>query len=304
MRLVMFDRGTGPEAGVLIGDAAPEAAAVVPFAALDADLAPTLAALVAEGEAGLARLRAALQGAGMADGAALAPGSFRLLAPIGRPARNIFCVGKNYVEHAKEFQGSGFDSSSGGQDVPDVPIIFTKAPSSVIGPGEGIESALDPTGTLDYEGELAVIIGTGGRGITKADAMAHVWGYTIVNDVTARQTQNRHRQWFLGKSPDTFCPMGPCLLTADAVPDVTALRLSTHVNGEMRQDASLADLIFDIPTIIATIAAAITLEPGDIIATGTPVGVGIGFKPPRYMVPGDRVRVTVSGIGALENPVV
>lgn len=318
MHLVTFDRGHGPEAGVL--RAGPTAAAtagtdlkgtegtaegaarILAFADLDAGLPATLVDLIAQGAGGLARLRAALGAATLPAGFEL--GQARLLAPIPRPARNVFCVGKNYVEHAKEFQGSGFDSSSAGQDVPDVPIIFTKAPSSVIGPGGGIDSTLDPTATLDYEGELAVIIGPGGRGITRAQAMAHVWGYTIVNDVTARQTQSRHRQWFLGKSPDTFCPMGPTLVTADAVPDVTALRLITRVNGEVRQDARLADLIFDIPAIIETISAAITLEAGDIIATGTPVGVGIGYKPPRYMRPGDRVSVQIDPIGTLENPVI
>lgn len=302
MRFVMFDRGHGPEAGVWQTGAHE---AVVPFAALGPDLAPTLADLINQGEAGLARVRAAItaQGVGDAASGAIALSGLRLLAPIARPARNIFCVGKNYVEHAKEFQNSGFDSSSAGQDVPDVPIIFTKAPSSVIGPDDGVLSALDPTHTLDYEGELAVIIGKGGRGIPKAAAMSHIWGYTIANDVTARQTQNRHRQWFLGKSPDTFCPMGPAIVTADAVPDVTALRLTTHVNGELRQNAIVADLIFDIPTLIETISAAITLEPGDIIATGTPVGVGIGYKPPRYLVAGDTVRVEITGLGILENPI-
>lgn len=296
MRLVMFDRGQGAEAGVL--DAGER---VLALADLDAGLPNTLVGLIAAGPDALARLRTE---AAAASDPGLPLAGLRLLAPIPQPARNVFCVGKNYVEHAKEFQGSGFDSSSAGQDIPDVPIIFTKAPSSVIGPGEGVLSALDPTGTLDYEGELAVVIGTGGRGITRAQAMTHVWGYTIVNDVTARQTQNRHRQWFLGKSPDTFCPMGPAILTADAVPDVGALRLTTRVNGEVRQDAQVSDLIFDIPTLIETISAAITLQPGDIIATGTPVGVGIGFKPPRYLRPGDRVSVQISGIGTLENPII
>ncbi|MFC7540530.1 fumarylacetoacetate hydrolase family protein [Siccirubricoccus deserti] len=156
---------------------------------------------------------------------------------------------------------------------------------------------------MDYEGELAVIIGQGGRGIRSADWRQHVFGYTIVNDVTARTLQHKHRQWILGKGLDGFCPMGPAILTADEVPDPAALRLTTQVNGEARQDAVVADLIFDIPTLIATISAGITLEPGDIIATGTPVGVGIGFKPPRFLKPGDVVRIEISGIGVLENPV-
>jgi 2-keto-4-pentenoate hydratase/2-oxohepta-3-ene-1,7-dioic acid hydratase in catechol pathway len=225
-----------------------------------------------------------------------------LLAPIPRPSRNIFCVGKNYHEHAREFAQSGFDSSAA-EVVPEVPVVFTKPPSAVIGPGAPIPHHLDPTDSVDYEGELTVVIGRGGRGIRRADALRHVFGYTIINDVTARTLQQTHRQWFIGKSMDGFCPMGPAIVTADEIPDPTSLRLRTHVNGELRQDASVAQLIFDIPTLIETISAGITLEPGDLIATGTPVGVGIGFKPPKYLKPGDVVRIEVTGIGVLENPV-
>jgi 2-keto-4-pentenoate hydratase/2-oxohepta-3-ene-1,7-dioic acid hydratase in catechol pathway len=224
------------------------------------------------------------------------------MAPLPRPARNVFCVGKNYHEHAKEFASSGFDSTAK-EVVPEAPVVFTKPPTAVIGPGDPIPSYLDPTHSVDYEGEIAVVIGRGGRGITKADALAHVFGYTIVNDVTARILQQKHRQWVLGKGIDGFCPMGPAILTADEVPDPTRLRLRTWVNGDLRQDAVAADLIFDIPTLIETISAGITLEPGDVIATGTPVGVGIGFNPPRYLKPGDVVRITIDGIGTLENPV-
>jgi len=155
---------------------------------------------------------------------------------------------------------------------------------------------------IDYEAELAVVIGKGGKGIRKADAMKHVWGYTIVNDVTARDWQNRHMQWHMGKSFDTFCPMGPWLVSADAV-DGTNTRVRCWVNGQERQNASTTDLIFDIPTLIETLSAGITLYPGDVIATGTPVGVGIGFTPPKYLTAGDVVRVEIDGIGVLENPV-
>ncbi|SDZ44778.1 2-keto-4-pentenoate hydratase/2-oxohepta-3-ene-1,7-dioic acid hydratase (catechol pathway) [Variovorax sp. YR634] len=228
--------------------------------------------------------------------------SVQLAAPIIRPSRNIFCVGKNYREHAKEFNASGFDSSAK-EVVPERPVIFTKAPSTVIGQGAEIPSYLDYTGSTDYEGELAVVIGLGGRGIAKADAMRHVYGYTIVNDVTARTLQQSHRQWFIGKSIDGFCPMGPALVTADEVPDPAALRLSTRVNGELRQDASVSELIFDIPTLIADISRTMTLEPGDLIATGTCAGVGIGFTPPRFLKPGDVVEVEIQPIGVLRNPV-
>ncbi len=226
-----------------------------------------------------------------------------VLAPFPRPARNIFCVGKNYHEHAWEFHASGFDATAGKVAIPDVPVIFTKTPSSVTGPDTTIPAHLDPTHSVDYEGELAVVIGPGGRGISKTGAMDHVFGYTIINDVTARDLQRRHKQWFLGKSIDGFCPMGPVLVTADEVRDVGALRLVTRINGEVRQDALVADLIFDIPTLIETISASITLEPGDIIATGTPAGVGIGFDPPRYLHPGDEVAITIEPIGELRNTV-
>lgn len=233
---------------------------------------------------------------------ALALNEVQIIAPLPRPRRNIFCVGKNYFAHAKEFAGSGFDSSAkSGGDIPADPIIFTKVPESVVGPGAAIEMPAVST-AIDYEAELAVIIGRGGKGIAAKDAMAHVWGYTIVNDITARDWQGRHQQWHMGKSFDTFCPMGPWLVSADEL-DGTKTRVRCYVNGEERQNASTADLIFDIPKLIETLSAGITLYPGDVIATGTPVGVGIGFKPPKYLQAGDVVRVEIDGIGSLENPV-
>ncbi|MGG5810318.1 fumarylacetoacetate hydrolase family protein [Falsiroseomonas sp. CW058] len=292
MRLVTFRRpdGSGAAPGML-----DDAGRVRDLAAADATLPATLLDLI-RGGAG------ALDAARGAAGKAPVVADAVLLAPIPRPGRNIFCVGKNYREHAKEFASSGFDATAKEVE-PEFPVVFTKPPSSVIGPGEPIPAHLDPTGSTDYEGELAVVIGTGGRGIRRADALAHVFGYTIVNDVTARTLQQRHRQWVLGKGIDGFCPMGPAILTADAVPDPAALRLTTQVNGEKRQDAPVADLIFDIPTLIECISAGITLEPGDIIATGTPAGVGIGFRPPVFLKPGDLVRIEVAGIGVLENRV-
>jgi 2-keto-4-pentenoate hydratase/2-oxohepta-3-ene-1,7-dioic acid hydratase in catechol pathway len=240
-----------------------------------------------------------------ATGMAIALNQVQLLAPIPRPRRNIFCVGKNYHAHAKEFAGSGFDSSAKavpGGDIPTVPIIFSKVPESVIGPLDAIRFPGEVSTAIDYEAELTVVIGQGGKGISKQDAMRHVWGYTIINDVTARDWQGRHSQWLLGKSFDTFCPMGPWLVTADEM-DGQNTQVKCWVNGEKRQDANTKDFIFDIPTVIECISAGITLYPGDIIATGTPVGVGIGFKPPKYLKPGDVVRVEIDGIGVLENPV-
>ena len=238
-----------------------------------------------------------------AAGAALPIDQVRLTAPLPRARRNIFCVGKNYHAHAKEFAGSGFDSSAkSGGDIPAHPIIFTKVPECVIGPGDTIVIPADVSTAIDYEAELAVIIGKGGKGIKAADAMQHVWGYTIVNDVTSRDWQSRHQQWDMGISFDTFCPMGPWLVSADEC-DGTRTQVRCWVNGEERQNASTTDLIFDIPKLIETLSAGITLYPGDVIATGTPVGVGIGFTPPRYLKPGDVVRVEIDGIGVLENPV-
>jgi 2-keto-4-pentenoate hydratase/2-oxohepta-3-ene-1,7-dioic acid hydratase in catechol pathway len=262
---------------------------------LPAEIAPDMLTLIANYD----RLK---DGLAAAAGAPLPIAGLQLLAPIPRPSRNVFCVGKNYHEHAKEFAGSGFDSSAK-EVVPEAPVIFTKPSSTVIGPGASIPNYLDPTDSTDYEGELTVIIGRGGRGITKQDALAHVFGYTIINDVTARTLQHKHRQWFIGKGIDGFCPMGPAILTADEMPDPTKMQLKTYVNGELRQDASVADLIFDIPTLIECISSVITLEPGDLLATGTPAGVGLGFKPPRFLKKGDVVSIDVSGIGRLENPV-
>lgn len=236
------------------------------------------------------------------SGEGIALSSVEMLAPIPRPHRNIFCVGKNYRAHAKEFTQSGFDSSAKDESetIPTAPIIFSKVPECVIATGAPI---LYPTGVsdkVDYEAELAVVIGKGGRGIKKADAYTHVFGYMIVNDMTARDLQASHKQWLIAKSLDTFCPMGPWLVTADAV-DAANLAVRCWVNDELRQEANTADLIFDVPTLIETLSAGITLYPGDIISTGTPAGVGIGFKPPRYLAPGDRVTIEIDGLGRLSN---
>jgi 2-keto-4-pentenoate hydratase/2-oxohepta-3-ene-1,7-dioic acid hydratase in catechol pathway len=226
----------------------------------------------------------------------------RLLAPL-LPRKNIMAVGRNYRDHAREFSDSGFDASEK-QMIPDHPVIFTKAPTSVIGPDQPIVLANDPTGTTDYEGEMAVVIGRTARNVSAGDALGHVFGWTIVNDVTARDLQKRHVQWFVGKSPDSFCPMGPSITTVDELPDIGASWLRTTVNGEPRQEAPISALIFDVPTLIATLSEVMTLEPGDVIATGTGVGVGIGFDPPRYLASGDVVEISIDGIGTLRNPVI
>ena len=233
-------------------------------------------------------------------GAALALGDVCLEAPLPRPRRNVFCVGKNYYDHAHEFSSSGFDSSAAQGAVPEHPIVFSKVPESVTGPETHIEFDPAVSSAIDYEVELAVIIGKGGRGISREVALEHVWGYTIINDVTARDLQGRYSQWLIGKSQDTFCPMGPVAVTRDEI-DLADTGVRTFVNGEKRQDSNTGLLIFDVPTIIQTIAEGVTLLPGDVIATGTPAGVGIGFKPPRYLVDGDVVCCEIDGIGKLRN---
>ena len=292
MQLINFSDRDGMRLGIKDGQSVIDLAQAAP--ALPRDMN----ALIRMGEAGLAALRSAQA----APGNRLPLASVKLLAPIPRPLKNIFAVGKNYHEHAKEFETSGFDAT-GGSAIPDLPIFFTKASTSVSGPHDPIPSYLDYTNSPDYEGELTVVIGKAGRGIPRADALKHVFGYTIINDATARTLQSAHKQWFLGKSLDGYCPMGPTLVTADEIPDLGRLRLLTRVNGELRQDASVSDLIFDVPTIIEALSAVMTLEPGDLIATGTSVGVGIGFKPPKFLKKGDVVAITIEPIGTLENPV-
>ncbi len=293
MRLVTFSDARGMRVGV--HDAASD---VIVDLAAGTRLPRDMTAFIALGKKGLARARRAVR-----SGEGRIPaGSVKLHAPIPRPAKDILCVGKNYHDHAREFQASGVDAT-GKEVVPEVPIIFTKWPNSVIGPGDPIPSANDYTDSTDYEGELAVVIGAGGRNIAGKDAFDHVYGYTIVNDVSARTLQNRHRQWFLGKSLDGYCPMGPCIVTADDVKDIGKLHLITRVNGEVRQDAYVSQLIFDIPTLIETLSRVMTLEPGDLIATGTCAGVGIGFDPPIYLKRGDVVAITIEPVGTLENPV-
>ena len=221
--------------------------------------------------------------------------SVELLAPIPRPAKNIFCVGKNYAEHAIEMGSK--------DDIPEHVMVFTKAPTTVIAHDEKILSHCELTEQLDYEGELAIIIGKKGKGIKREEALDYVFGYTIVNDVTARDLQAKHKQFFIGKSLDTTCPMGPWIVHKSAIENPNKLNIMTTVNGEVRQDSNTENFIFPVDEIIAVLSQGMTLEPGDIIATGTPAGVGKGFKPPRFLKSGDIIEITVEGIGTLRNMV-
>ncbi|WP_406858177.1 fumarylacetoacetate hydrolase family protein [Alsobacter sp. KACC 23698] len=233
-------------------------------------------------------------------GAAIPLAEVALQAPL-IPPRNVICVGKNYREHAREFAQSGFEAGAvKGAEIDEFPAVFTKPTSCIVGPGATVSLHPGVTSMVDYEVELAVVIGRGGRDIKRADAFDHIFGYTIVNDVTARDRQRNHKQWFLGKALDTFCPMGPWITTRDEV-DAENLDVSCWVNGELRQSANTRDLIFDIPGLVETISAGMTLLPGDVISTGTPAGVGIGLKPPRFLKEGDVVRMAIQGLGEISN---
>ena len=218
-----------------------------------------------------------------------------LKAPIPRPSKNIFCVGKNYAEHVIEMGSE--------KDIPEHVVMFTKTPTTVVGPEETVLNHKHITEQLDYEGELAVVIGKTGRGIKESEAFDYVFGYTILNDITARDIQSRHKQFFLGKSLDTTCPMGPVLVHKSLIPDPSNLSVKTEVNGEVRQSGNTSQLIFPIETIISVISQGMTLEAGDIIATGTPSGVGKGFKPPRFLKGGDVIEITIDGLGTLRNKI-
>jgi 2-keto-4-pentenoate hydratase/2-oxohepta-3-ene-1,7-dioic acid hydratase in catechol pathway len=221
--------------------------------------------------------------------------SVELLAPIPRPSKNIFCVGKNYVDHALELGSK--------EDIPEDILVFTKAPTTVVGHGKTIPLHSEVTQSLDYEGELAVVIGKKGKGIKKEEVLDHLFGYTIINDVTARDLQFKHKQYFIGKSLDESCPIGPCIVHASMVANPNQLDIVTKVNGEVRQSSNTEHFIFSIETIISELSKGMTLEPGDIISTGTPAGVGSGYNPPRFLKAGDTVEITIEGIGTLENTV-
>lgn len=231
-------------------------------------------------------------------GPSFATKDVQLDAPLPRPRRNLWCVGRNYHAHAKELSTSVFKDNDANPET--WPIVFTKVPECVVGPHDDVLIPTEVSSEIDYEAELAVIIGKGGKNITRADALKHVFGYTVVNDVTARDVQMRHQQWDMGKSFDTFCPMGPWIVTADEL-DGTKTRVRCWVNGELRQEGPTENMIFDIPALIETISRGITLYPGDVIATGTPAGVGMGMKPPRYLNAGDVVRIEIEQLGVIEN---
>jgi 2-keto-4-pentenoate hydratase/2-oxohepta-3-ene-1,7-dioic acid hydratase in catechol pathway len=301
MKLVTYRASVEAAArlGVIVDDLVVD---VAELAAIQGeDLPDTMLGLIDAGRPGLETLRDCLDRAEgrFPAGTATALANVKLLAPIPRPRKNIFGIGLNYVEHVAE-SAKSLDTS---KDLPKQPVIFSKPPTTVIGPGEGIEHNKKITQQLDWEVELAVIIGTTARRVRKEDALAHVFGYSVMIDVSARDNR-RAGQWIFSKGQDTYAPFGPCIVTADDIPDPQALDLWLTVNGVEKQRSNTRHMLFKVDDLIADISTGITLEPGDIIASGTPEGVGAGRSPQEWMWPGDVVVACVEGIGTLRHPVV
>jgi 2-keto-4-pentenoate hydratase/2-oxohepta-3-ene-1,7-dioic acid hydratase in catechol pathway len=297
MRLATFRDAEGARIGVVRDAQIVDVGRAALFAGEEPP--PELRDMLALIEAGADALRRVEALAEQAQGEVVLPlAAVELLAPIPRPRKNVFCLGRNYAEHAAE------SLRAIGQEVqlPAYPNVFTKAPTALTGPYSDIPYDASVTERLDWEVELAVVIGRAGRHISPERALDHVFGYTIVNDVTARDIQNKAGvQWFQGKSLDASSPMGPWIVTADAIANPRDLRLSLRVNGVTKQDASTAEMLFDVPAIIATLTRVLTLEPGDVIATGTPSGVGFARTPPEFLRPGDVMETEIAGIGTLRN---
>lgn len=222
----------------------------------------------------------------------LAYSNIEWLSPVPRTPKNIMCVGKNYLDHAVEM---------GAEKAPEDMVVFTKSPTAIAPDESTLSVHAAFTDSLDYEGELAIVIGKQGKNIPKGMAYDYVFGYTIANDITARDIQEKHKQYFLGKSLEGSCPMGPYLVTKDEIPDPHTLTIVTKVNGEVRQNGSTKDMMFSVSDIIAILSKYVTLEPGDVILTGTPAGVGKAMNPPKFLKAGDEVKVSIEGIGTLAN---
>lgn len=260
-----------------------------------ASVAPDMITLIAMGKFGLDRARAAYEAATET----IPLSEVKLQAPIRTPKRNIMCLGRNYPEHARE----SYEARGEKVDMPKHAIIFTKATTTINGPYDDIPYDPAVSDQIDFEVELGVIIGPGGKNISRENAMNHVFGYVVLNDVSARDLQDLHKQFFKGKSLDGSLPMGPWIVTADEIPNPHNLRLTCRVNDELMQDSNTGEMLFDIPAIVETLSRGMTLMPGDIVATGTPAGVGFARTPPVYLKPGDVVECAVEGIGSIRNRV-
>ena len=299
MKLVSVGKAGRVFAGLWLESKVLDLAAAARAAGESGDFGSVLA-ILRGGEAALAALRRIEARAGEFHAALLPAGELQLLAPIPEPVRNVICVGRNYAEHVKEGYGVfGRDAK-----LPVVPQFFTKATNTVNAPAGDVRLDATLTELLDYEVELALVIGRRGRDIAPADAWDYVWGYMVANDYSARDLQRRHDQWFKGKSLDTTCPIGPWIIDRETIGDVSTLELTLTVNGEERQRDRVSSMIFDIPAIIASLSAGLTLEPGDIISTGTPSGVGFAMKPPQALKAGDLVVARIDRIGELRNRIV
>ena len=301
MKLVTYRLGVEAAArlGVMDGDLVVDVARLA--AMMGDDLPDTMLGLIDAGRPGLATLRACLDGAegDYAAGVATDLANVTLLAPIPRPRKNIFGIGLNYLDHVIE-SAQALDTN---KDLPKQPVIFSKPPTCVIGPGDAIDHNAAITQQLDWEVELAVIIGTRARRVTRANALNHVFGYSVMIDISARDNR-RAGQWIFSKGQDTYAPFGPCIITADDIPDPQVLDLWLTVNGVEKQRSNTAKMLFKVNELIADISSGITLEPGDIIASGTPEGVGAGRTPQEWLWPGDVVVACVEGIGTIRHPVV
>ena len=296
MRFFSFSEGAKASYGVLAGEGLLDLPRTA--ARLNVAFPQTLNAMIEAGEAAIGHVSEWLCGNPATDVIPLS--QVKLQAPIPRLTKNIFCVGRNYEDHVAE----GYRTAGKQAQLPAYPQFFTKAPTAVSAPLGEFSWDSGVTEKLDYEVELAVVIGSAGRDIAREDAWGHVFGLTVLNDITARDLQRRHDQWFKGKSLDGSAPMGPCIVTPDEFDDLGALELVTRVNGETRQQARASQMIFDIPELIAQLSAGLTLEPGDVIATGTPSGVGYAMEPPRFLRVGDVVECTVQGIGTITTKIV
>lgn len=300
MRLVTYRAGqSAARLGVLHNGLVVDVAAFGTAAGLP--LPDTMLGFIDMGPLAVTALAEALAGAAPAGfiGCSVPQANVALLAPIPRPRKNIFGIGLNYTEHVAE-SARALDTSDA---LPKQPVIFSKPPTAVIAWNDPIRHDASVTQQLDWETELAVIIGTTARRVTESDALAHVFGYTVINDISARDCR-RAGQWIVSKGQDSFAPMGPCIVTADEIGDPHDLVLTTHVNGVEKQRGNTRFMLFNVNAIIADISRVMTLEPGDIIATGTPAGVGAGREPQEFMWPGDVLESTIEGIGTLRNPII
>jgi 2-keto-4-pentenoate hydratase/2-oxohepta-3-ene-1,7-dioic acid hydratase in catechol pathway len=299
MKLATFLHDGRPTAGLVLGQDVVPLALAARATGADIDLSSVLG-IIRGGNAAHEAVRRLAERAERGQVEIIPTASAPLLAPIPALSRNAFCVGRNYVDHVKE--GAAVRNTE--LKLPEAPQFFTKATHTVIGPGAEVRLDDKVTRRLDYEVELALVIGRGGRDIPAEAAFDHIFGYSIANDVTARDLQRRHDQWFKGKSLDTTLPFGPWIIDREEVGDPTTLELSMAINGQERQRAHVSQMIFDIPTIIASLSAGLTLEPGDVIATGTPSGVGFAMNPPQYLKGGDVMVARIDRIGELRNHVV